>query len=114
MWRTSLIVTVFLVAACLTEAKPYLKPAQQHDIPHRIANLQKWLDQDITAKAISGVDAKPIQDKLNKVKEKYDRLQSAGALSAKDSEAISKTLDEISDLIFRTALKGERKKSLFK
>lgn len=112
MWRISLIMTVLLVAACLTEVKPYLKPAQVVDIPDRIANLHKWLDEDITAKAISREDAKPIQDKLNKVKEKYDRMQSAGAVSAKDSEAISKTLDEISDSIFRKALKAQKKHRL--
>jgi hypothetical protein len=104
-----LVISVFLVAACISEIKPVLKPTEV-DIPNRIANQQKWLDQDITAKAITPKDALPVKDKLKQIKEKYDRLQSAGALTAKDCEAVNRMLDETSEKIFE--LKQKRRKSL--
>jgi hypothetical protein len=60
----------------------------------------KWVDQDVAAKALTPQDAFPIKDKLKQIKEKYDRLHSAGALTAKDSDAINRELDQISELIF--------------
>jgi len=100
--------SVFLVAACISEIKPYLKPAEV-DIPNRIANQQKWLDQDIAAKAITPENAFPIKKKLKQIKENYDRLQSAGALTAKDSQAINQMLDQTSELIFRVGQKRKQK-----
>ncbi len=99
MRKIILIMSVFLVAACVSEIKPILKPTEV-DIPNRIANLLKWVDQDVAAKAITPQDAFSIKDKLKQIKEKYDRLQSAGALTAKDSEAINRMIDQISELIF--------------
>ncbi len=109
MRKIILIMSVFLVAACISEVKPILKPTEV-DIPNRIANQQKWLDQDIAAKAITPKNAFPIRDKLNQIKEKYDRLQSAGALTAKDSKEINRMLDETSELIFQ--LKQKRQNPL--
>jgi hypothetical protein len=105
-----LIMSVFLVAACISETTPVLKP-KEVAIPIRLANLQKWLDQDVASKKISLQDAIPITDKLKQIKEKYDRLQSAGALTAKDSEAINRLLDKTSELIFQT--KEKRQKGMF-
>lgn len=99
MRKIILIMSVFLVAACISEIKPILKPADV-DIPHRIADQQKWLDQDIASKAITPKDALPIRNKLKQIKEKYDRLKSAGALTPKDSEAIKQMLDQTSESIF--------------
>lgn len=107
MRKIILIMSVFLVAACISEVKPILKPTVV-DIPNRIANQQKWLDQDIASKAVTPREASPIRVKLKHIKEKYDRLQSAGALSAKDSEAINQMLDETSELIFRVKQKREK------
>ncbi|HYA43645.1 MAG TPA: hypothetical protein VEF34_20260 [Syntrophobacteraceae bacterium] len=111
MRKASLIIAVFLVTACMSEIKPVLKPVEV-DIANRIADQNKWLDQDIAAKAISREDAKPIRDKLNQIKERYDQLQSAGALRPKDREAINKMLDETSDAIFR--LNQIRQKSILR
>jgi hypothetical protein len=105
-----LIMSVFLVAACIPEIQPILKPTEV-DIPNRIANQQKWLDLDIASKTMAPKEAKeaiPIKDKLKQIKEKYDRLQSAGALTAKDSEAINRMLDQTSELIFQLKLKREK------
>ncbi len=110
MRKIILIMSVFLLAACISEVKPILKPTEV-DIPNRIANQQKWLDQDIASKAVPPRDIKEansIRDKLKQIKEKYDRLQSAGALTAKDSEAINRMLDQTSELIFRLTLKREK------
>lgn len=107
MRKISLMMMVFLVAACMTEIKPVLKPAVI-DIPDRIADQQRWLDQYITLKTIERKDAKPIQEKLVEIKGKYDRLQSAEALTAKDSEAINKMLDQTSEEIFRLSQKKQR------
>ncbi len=104
--RICLIMSVFLVTACISEIKPVLKHTEV-DIPNRIADQQKWLEQDIAAKAVDREDALPIQKKLHQIKEKYDRLRSAGALTAKDSEAINRMLDESSESIFR--LKQKRR-----
>jgi hypothetical protein len=104
-----LIMSVFLVAACISEIKPVLKPAEVDIIPNRIANQQKWLDQDIAAKAITPENAIPIKKKLKQIKENYDRLQSAGALTAKDSQAINQMLDQTSELIFRSKEKRQQK-----
>jgi len=100
-----LIMSVFLVAACISEVKPVLRPAEV-DIPSRIADQLKWLDQDSAAKAMSPQDVILIKGKIKVIKEKYDRLQSAGALTAKDSAEINKMLDKTSELIF---LWGQRK-----
>jgi acyl carrier protein phosphodiesterase len=102
--------TLFLVSACATEIKPVLKPVEV-DIPNRIVNLQKWLAMEVEDKIIEFKDAKPIQDKLNEIKQRYDRLQSAGALTAKDSKEIAQMLDAISDQIFR--LDQRKKKGKF-
>lgn len=99
MRKIILIMSVFLVAACISEIKPILKPTEV-DIPNRIANQLKWLDQDVAAKTITRQDASTIKEKLKQIKEKYDRLQSAGALTAKDSEAINRMIDQTSELIF--------------
>ena len=110
MRKVILIMSVFLVAACISEVKPILKPTEV-DIPNRIANQQKWLDQDIASKAVAPRDIKAansIRDKVKQIKEKYERLQSAGALTAKDSEAINRMLDQTSELIFRLTLKREK------
>ena len=108
MRKIILIMSVLLVSACISEVKPILKPVEV-DIPNRIADQQKWLDQDIAAKAITQDDARPIRDKLNKINERYNRLQSAGTLTPEDSKTISRMLDETSDMIFR--LKQRRKKT---
>lgn len=107
MRKASLIIAFFLLTACITEIKPLLKPVEV-DIPNRIADQRKWLDQDIAAKTMSREDAKPIRDKLIQIEEKYGRLQSAGALTPKDREAMNKMLDESSDSIFRLSQKTKR------
>ncbi len=102
MRKIILIMLFFLVAACNSEIKPYLKPAPEADIPTRIANQQKWLTEAIARRELPyGSDASPIQIKLNKIKEKYSKLQSAGTLTDKDSKEINKMLDETSDMVFR-------------
>ena len=111
MPKASLIFAVFLVTACISEIKPVLKPVEV-DIPSRIADQQKWLDQNVAAKAITRADAKPIQDKIKQIKEKYDRLQSAGTLTPKDSKEINKMLDESSETIFR--LSQQMQKSIIR
>jgi hypothetical protein len=107
--KISLVMAVFLVTACVSEVKPVLKPVEV-DIPVRIAYQQKWLDEDIASKTVRREDAKPALDKINQIKEKYDRLQSAGGLMPEDSEEINRMLDESSDLIFR--LEQSRRKSI--
>jgi len=99
--------TVFLVAACMAEVKPILKPVEV-DIPTRIANQQKWLEQDMKV-TIPRDLAIPVQKQLAQIKENYDRLQSAGALTAKDIEAINRMLDETSEEIFRLNRLGRAK-----
>ena len=94
------ILLVFSVAACISEVKPLLKPAEV-DIPTRIANQQKWVDEAVASKELTRERAKPVQNKLNQIKEKYAKLQSGGMISARDSEEINRMLDESSDLFFR-------------
>ena len=108
MRKIILIMLVFLVAACMTEIKPILKHAPQADIATRIVNEQKWLDEAMEHKEFSRDQIRPIQEKLNKIKVKYSNLQSAGTLTAKDSEAINRMLDECSDMLFR--LRQQRQK----
>lgn len=92
----------------MTEIKPILKPAPQADIATRIANQQKWLDEAIEHKELTSEALRPVQEKLNKIKVKYSNLQSAGTLTAKDSEAINRMLDECSDMVFH--LRQQRQK----
>ena len=111
MRKIILIMSVFLAASCISEIQPILKPTEV-DIPNRIADQLKWLDQDLASKTVTPKEAKeaiPIRDKLKQIKEKYDRLQSAGALTAKDSEAINRMLDQTSELIFRSIEKRQQK-----
>jgi len=104
-----LFMTIFLVAGCMTEIKPYLKQGEVMDIPGRIASQEKWLAQDVDRKTITFPDAKPILDKLKQIKEKYDRLRSAGVLGDKDSRELNGLLDQTSDSIFRLTQKGKKK-----
>ena len=100
MRKIILIMSFFLIAACMSEIKPILKPAPKADIATRIANQQKWLNEAIAHRELTIDQIRPVQQKLNKIKEKYAKLQSAGTLSAKDSEAINRMLDECSDMVF--------------
>ncbi len=107
MRKIMIMMSVFLLAACISEVKPILKPTEV-DIPNRIADQQKWLDQDIAAKAITRRKAMPITNKLKQIKEKYDLLQSAGPLTAKDSAEINRMLDKTSEAIFRAKQKVQK------
>jgi hypothetical protein len=60
------------------------------DTATKIANQQKWLDQAIAAKQVTRAETKPIQEKLNQVKEKFNKLQAEGTLTAKDSQEINR------------------------
>jgi hypothetical protein len=99
--------TVLLMGSCVSEIKPILKPAEV-DIPTRVAEQQKWLDQYIKTYVISRADALPIQKELGQIKEKYDRLKSAGTITDKDSKSLNRKLDETSDLIFRLTHQGKK------
>ncbi len=102
-----ILLSFFWVAACLSEVKPLLKPTQV-DIPNRIANQQKWLNQAIASKEISRGEGQPVRHELEKIKEKYNLLQSRGELTVKDSETINRMLDECSDLFFRIRQKRQK------
>jgi hypothetical protein len=102
-----LILLSFLAVAWMSEIKPILKPAEV-DIPTRIVNLQKWQDQAVTSKEITREEAKPVRAKLDEIKEMYNRLQSAGKLSAKDSETINRMLDECSDMLYRVKQRRQK------
>jgi len=103
-----LIMSVFLVAACMSEIKPILKAAPQADIATRIANQEKSVDETIALKEISAEELRPLKVKLNQIKEKYSKLQSAGTLTAKDSKALHLMLDETSDMLFRLRQKRHK------
>ena len=96
------IVLCFLVAAgCLTEVKPLLKPVDL-DVPTRIANMQKWLDQAVASKELTRNAIKPIQAKLYQIKEKYNMVeQPGGGLRVKDAETLNRMLDECSNILFQ-------------
>ncbi len=97
---TLLLILSIILAACISEVKPVLKPAEL-DIPSRIANQQKSIEQGIAARQLTRDEAKPVQDKLNQIKEKYNRLKNAGTLTAKDSESLNRMLDQSSGMLFR-------------
>ena len=103
-----IIVLSFLLAACMSEVKPILKPTQQLDIPARIADEQKWVDEAVASKALTFKEARPVQEKLYQIKVKYNTLLSTGKLTAKDCDAINQMLDECSDLLFRIEQKKRR------
>jgi len=104
------MMSFFLVAACMSEIKPYLKPAPVADIPTRIANQEKWLGEAISHKELSAEALRPVQAKLNEIKAKYSKLQSAGALTDKDSKQINRMLDESSDMVFRLRQKMQKQR----
>jgi len=89
----------------MSEIKPILKPAPKADIATRIADQQKWLDEaEFTRELI-----RPIQEKLNQVKAKYSKLQSAGTLTDKDSKALNAMLDEVSDMLFQLRQRRQKR-----
>ena len=94
------ILVLFSAAACMSEVKPLLKPAES-DIPTRIATQQKWLDQNIAAHALTREQAEPIKENLDRIRERYDRLSAQGTISPKDADSLSRMLDENSDRLFR-------------
>ena len=93
----------------MSEIKPILKPAPEADIATRIANQQKWVDEAIAHKELSPETLRPVQAKLNQIKAKYSKLQSAGTLTAKDSKEINRMLDESSDMLFRLRQKAQKR-----
>ena len=109
MRKIILMMSFFLVTACMSEIKPYLKPAPAADIPTRIANQQKWLNEAIEHKELSSEALRPVAEKLKQAKEKYGKLQSAGTLTDKDSKAINRMLDESSDMLFRLRQKVQKR-----
>lgn len=108
--KISFFLSVLLVAACLscvscmTEIKPVLKP-RVVPIAQRIADQQKWLDQDIAARAITPAQAQPVRVRLRQIKAKYELLRSAGTLTHSDSVTINRMLDGTSEQIFKIATK---------
>ncbi len=110
MRKIILMMSFFLVAACMSEIKPYLKQAPEADIPTRIANQQKWLEEAIAHKELTSEALRPVEEKLKQAKDKYGKLQSAGTLTAKDSKEINRMLDECSDMVFR--LRQQKQKRL--
>ena len=96
----ALVLILLCTAGCASEVKPLLKPVES-DIPTRIANQQKWLNQDVALHALTREKAQPIQENLNRIKERYNGLQAQGSISPKDSDSINRMLDENSDLMFR-------------
>ncbi|MHC1726388.1 MAG: hypothetical protein AB9866_10325 [Syntrophobacteraceae bacterium] len=96
-----LTLTILLAAVgCMSEVKPVLKPVQL-DIPGRIANQRKWIDQAIASRELSSDAAKPILADLDSIKEKHERLKAQGALTVKEVEILKRMLDENSAMIFR-------------
>ncbi len=95
-----LFLILLLAAGCVTEVKPLLKSVQS-DIPTRISNQQKWLDQDIALHAVTREKAQPIQENINRIKERYERLQAQGTISPKDVDSLNRMLDDNSDQMFR-------------
>ncbi len=110
MRKNSFFISVLLVAACaacvscITEVKPFLKP-KVVPIAQRIADQEKWLDQDIAAKAITVGNAIPVRAKLAQIKKKYDLLRSIGTLTPEESKSINQMLDKTSEQIFRLGAK---------
>lgn len=102
-----ILLSFLLVAACMSEVKPILKPTEL-DIATRIANEQKWVDQAVATKSITFNESKPIQIKLYQIKERYNLLQSAGKLSEKDSKKINEMLDDCSNMLFQTVQKRQK------
>ncbi len=96
-----LIVLSFLLAGCLTEVKPILKPAEL-DVPTRITNMQKWLDEAVTSKELTYNLVRPAQKKLYEIKVKYNMMQQpGGVLKVKDAETLNRMLDECSQILFQ-------------
>jgi hypothetical protein len=88
----------------LSEVKPLLKP-REVPIAQRIADQEKWLVQDVTAKTITAVQARPIRIKLEQIKKDYDRLKATGPLTHTDTETLNRALDQTSEQIFRISTK---------
>jgi hypothetical protein len=105
--RALLVLVVFCAAGCVSEVKPLLKPVES-DIPTRIANQQKWIDQDIALHALTREKAQPIQENLNRIKERYNKLQAQGTISPKDADALNRMLDDNSDRMFRAEPKRQK------
>lgn len=107
--KISFFMPVLLALACvscnrLAEVKPVLKP-KVVPVAQRIADQQKWLDQDIAARAITPAQAKPVRARLAQIKKKYDLLRSTGTPTHGDLAAINRMLDKTSEQIFRISTK---------
>ena len=75
-----LIWLICVASACISEVKPLLKPVNV-DLQTRISGQQKELDLGIAAHKFTPENAKPIQENLNRIKERYDRLKAQGGRS---------------------------------
>lgn len=110
--KISFFLSVLLALSCVScasrfaEVKPLLKP-RVIPIAQRIADQQKWLDQDIASKAITKAKARPVRSSLAQIKKTYVLLRSAGKLTPRDSENINQMLDKTSEVIFLMSSKKE-------
>ncbi len=110
MLKKHIILTALFLAAslgCMSEVKPVLQPAPL-DINARIANHQRWIDQGIASRELTGDAVKAIQAELNRIREEYERLQARGTPTPKEVEKIKRMLDENSDMIFREKQKSRK------
>ncbi len=116
MLRLSRLLVLFCflltLAACISKVQPILKPAER-DIPTRIADQQKEIDDAITAGHLTRDHAKPLQKDVNRIGEEYAKLQAEGGLSPTKTDALNRKLDDSSDRIFRARQAGKKAKTPF-
>jgi hypothetical protein len=91
----------------MPEVKPILKP-RVVPIDQRIAEQEKWLDQDIAYKAMPPLQARALRGKVEQIEKKYKAFQAAGKLTPEESQAINRMLDDTSDQIYRSTKKPKK------
>ncbi|OGW25881.1 MAG: hypothetical protein A2X59_12970 [Nitrospirae bacterium GWC2_42_7] len=66
----------------------------------RIDNQQKRIDQGIASGELTRHEAGILQDNLNNISKRYEKMKSDGILTSKEQEKLEKKLDENSEMLY--------------
>jgi hypothetical protein len=96
------IIAVFMLlfsAACVEpEKRPYYD--DRIDIPDRLENQQRRIDQGIASGALIRAEADVVQDNLNWIRQEYSKAKADGRVSREEWEHIERHLDLNSRMIY--------------
>ena len=99
MMRVTAVFMFLVLAACVEPGRrPYYD--DRIDIPDRLENQQRRIDEGIASGALTRAEADVVQDNLNWIRQEYSRTKADGRVSREEWEHIERHLDLNSRMIY--------------